>query len=177
MHSLHHIATRSALHASIAAELTATRDAYHALVASMSKQTWQQPSHNPKWTIGQMLDHIALVMRAFPSDVQLIRRLGWIPRPPTWLFDWLNIQVVRLHAVRATPHSVCAAYDTGHRRTLHILSALHVDEWGKGAYYPNADPFLSGFVTLERLFHYPAQHYLDHARDIRSVLGQSSAHR
>ena len=55
------IVMQASRHATIFAELAATRQAYHALVASISEATWRRPSHNPAWTIGQVLDHMALV--------------------------------------------------------------------------------------------------------------------
>jgi hypothetical protein len=118
---------------------------------------------------------MALVVRSFPVDVYLIRQIGWIPRPPAWLFDRLNIALLRLHARGATTQAVRATYDVGYQRTLRTLARIREDEWQNGAHYPPVDPVRSGFFTLERLFHYPAQHYLAHAADIRQVLGHTAA--
>ena len=37
----------------IRAELEATREAYHALLESLSEEDWKRASGNPAWTVGR----------------------------------------------------------------------------------------------------------------------------
>lgn len=53
---------------------------------------------------------------------------------------------------------------------LKLLHSVQEDEWKKGVNYPDWDPMLSGFVTLERLFLYISLHFESHAGDIEAAL-------
>jgi len=159
----------------VRAELEATRTAYHALLGSISVADWRKTSGNPAWTIGEVLFHMTLALRLLPSDVRLIRGSGWAPKLPASLFNWLNVAFTRWGARKLTQETVAEKYDEAHDKVLCVLETILDDEWEKGAEYPSWDPLLSGHVTLERLFHYPAIHFQSHAQQVRSGLVRDSA--
>jgi hypothetical protein len=109
---------------------------------------------------------MSLALKNLPADVRLIRRLGWIPTPPGFVFHRLNEWVTRRGGRRATHQGLAEAYDRGHGRTLRALADIRANEWTRGVRYPDWDSNLSGFVTLERLFHYPRVHFEAHAAEL-----------
>ena len=54
-------------------------------------------------------------------------------------------------------------------RSMLSLERIEDDEWAFGGDYPDWDPMLSGFVTLERLFHYIRLHFDAHAEEIKAA--------
>jgi len=156
----------------IRAELEATRASFHELLLSIPEDYWNKPTSNPAWTVGELVFHMTVALRMLPEDVRLIRRLGWTPRPPASLFNWLNERLTRRGARGLTPEEVGEKYDAAHDGVLRLMDTIRDDEWGKGMDYPDWDPLLSGHVTLERLFHYPAQHFESHAEQLRNNLDE-----
>jgi hypothetical protein len=161
----------------IRAELEATRTAFHTLLESLSDEEWGQLSGNPAWTVGEVMYHMTLAPRFLPEDVRLIRRLGWAPKLPGGLFNALMALLTRLGARNCTPQDVAERYDAAHARMLGVLQTIRDDEWSKGMDYPDWDPLLSGYVTLERLFHYPALHFQAHAEEVRQRLAHATSRR
>jgi hypothetical protein len=154
----------------IKSQLEATRQAFHQLLDEIDVEDLKKPSLNPAWTIAEMLYHMSLAPRILPSDVNLIRRLKWVPKLPTGPFNRLNVYFTRRGARNATKESLAEAYDLAHLRTLQSLDSVKDEEWGIGAEYPDWDPLLSGYVTVERLFRYLTLHFESHTRDIRQAL-------
>jgi hypothetical protein len=154
----------------IRAELEATREAYHALLDSLSEEDWKKASGNPAWTVGQVLVHMTFAPRMLPADVGMIRRGGWMPKLPAFLFNWSNVLMTRWMARKETIHTVGALYDAAHASTLAVLDTIQDDEWALGREYPDWDPMLSGYVTLERLFRYVKLHFEVHQEQVRQGL-------
>lgn len=153
-------------------ELEATRAAFHELLVSIPAEDWHKLTSNQAWTVCELVFHMTVALRMLPEDVRLIRRLGWTPRPPASLFNWLNERLTRRGARGLTPEEVGEKYDAAHDGVLRLMDTIRDDEWGKGMDYPDWDPLLSGHVTLERLFHYPAQHFESHAEQLRNNLNE-----
>ena len=154
----------------IRAELEATREAYRALLDSLSEEDWKKASGNPAWTVGQVLVHMTFAPRMLPADVGMIRRGGWMPRLPAFLFNWSNVLMTRWMARKETIHTVGALYDAAHASALAVLDTIQDDEWELGREYPDWDPMLSGYVTLERLFRYLKLHFEVHREQVRQGL-------
>jgi hypothetical protein len=161
----------------IRSELEATREAFYALVASISDGDFRQPSLNPAWTVGEVLFHMSLAPRMLAADVRILRRPGRYPRLLTGLlnairpvFDALNVLYARLGARRLTRRKLIDKYDAGHTAALRALAMVAEDSWDKGLDYPNWDPQLAGHVTIERLFRYPKAHFEAHAEEVRRAL-------
>jgi hypothetical protein len=161
----------------IRAELETTREAYHALLNSLSADDWRKPSGNPAWTVGQVIYHMTMAPRMLPSDVRMIRRGRRAPGLPAFIFDSLNVLVTRWGARKHTPQSVGQAYDAAHAAALAAFETIQDHEWAKGIEYPDWDPMLSGFVTIERLFRYLPLHFEVHAEQIRQALATDSSPR
>lgn len=147
-----------------------TRRAFHLLANSLTAQDWKKTSSNPDWSVGQVMFHMTLAPRFVSSDLFLIRRMRWVPRPPAFLFHGLNRQYTRLGGRRFTPVTIRDEYDDAHGRALEALYRVQPDEWDLSVPYPGWDPLLSGDVTIRRLFHYLSLHFKHHEADIRSAL-------
>jgi hypothetical protein len=152
------------------AELEATREAYHALLDTLSDEDWRKASGNPAWTVGQLMVHMTFAPRMLPADVKLIRRGGWMPKLPAFLFNWSNVLMTRWSARKESVHTVGALYDAAHDNALRVLETIQDEEWSLGREYPDWDPMLSGYVTLERLFRYLASHFKVHEEQVRQGL-------
>lgn len=160
-----------ALREEIRAELEDTRRAYHALIELLIEEDWDKPSGNPAWTVGQLMVHMTFAPRMVPADVSLIRRGGWMPKLPAFLFNWSNVLMTRWAARKESLGTVGALYDAAHQRALDLLDTIGEDEWSLSREYPDWDPALSGTVTIERLFHYLTDHFEVHAKQVRQGLG------
>jgi hypothetical protein len=155
----------------IRSEIEETRQAFHNLLEDVSEDDFDELSLNPEWTIGEMLYHMSLAPHGLPLDVRLIRHLKWVPKLPAGLFNRLNIYFTRRGGKNATKASLAKTYDKAHAETIKALESVQEDEWVLGVQYPDWDPMLSGFVTLEKLFHYVKRHFDSHEKDIRLALG------
>ncbi len=156
-------------------ELESTRQAYHALLDSLSEEDWKKPSGNPAWTVGQLMVHMTFAPRMLPADVNLIRNGGWMPKLPAFLFNWANVLMTRWTARNQSPRSVGALYDAAHDRALALLETIQEDEWSLSREYPDWDPMLSGTVTLKRLFRYLADHFEVHAEQVGQGLNRAAS--
>jgi hypothetical protein len=154
----------------IRAELEVTRQAYHALLGSLSDEDWPKPSGDSAWTVGQLMVHMTFAPRMLPADVGLIRRGGWMPKLPAFLFNWSNVLMTRWSARKESVRTVGALYDAAHDNALRVLETIQDEEWSLGREYPDWDPMLSGYVTLERLFRYLASHFKVHEEQVRQGL-------
>jgi hypothetical protein len=155
---------------SLRAELESTREAFHVFAESIDEGDWQKPSVNPAWNVGALVYHMTVALQFLPEDVQVIRRFRRMPRPPAFLFHRFNEWYTRFMARRYSPQTVGEAYDKAHDRVMTVLASIRDDEWERGLEYPGWDPMLSGFVSLETLFHYPKRHFEAHREDVRQSL-------
>lgn len=155
---------------SIRAELESTRRASHRLLDQLSDHDLGLQSLNPVWTVAEVLYHMSLAPGNPPNDLALIRRLKRITKIPAGPFNWLNERLTKIGARDATKEILAEGYDRAHEKTLGALDSIQDDEWQRGVDYPDWDPFLSGYVTIERLFRYFTLHFESHARDILGAL-------
>lgn len=154
-------------------ELEETRAAFHALLARISPEQYKLPTRNPAWNVGDTLFHMSLAVRFMPADIRLIRRQKGFPRPPAIVFNKINEWYTKYGGRKATPDYLAAQYDAAHADLMTALDTIGAEEWALGAEYPGWDPQLSGFVTIERLFHYVADHFAAHAAEIlRAIQNQ-----
>jgi len=133
------------------------------LLDSLSDDDWYRPSGNSAWTVGQVIYHMTMAPRMLPSDVRMIRRGRRAPGLPAFIFNSLNVLVTRWGARKHTRQTVGAVYDAAHAAALAAFDTIQDHEWAKGVEYPDWDPMLSGFVTIERLFRYLSLHFKVHA--------------
>lgn len=153
------------------AEMEETRGDFHALLDEVPEADYGKPSLNPVWTIAEILYHMSVAPRNLRLDVGLIKRFKWIPHPPAGPFNRLNVYMTRRGARNATKESLAEAYDEAHQKAIQALESVKDSEWDNGVDYPDIDPMLSGYVTMETLFHYIKRHFDAHEKDIRLALG------
>ncbi len=143
-------------------ELEETRDAFHALLASIPDEAFEKPTSNPAWNVRQMLYHIVMAVEMLPQDIKLIRK-GRFISPPAWLFNWANIYVTRWRARSHTRESLAAAYDKAQATVLEIMGGISDDEWALTGNYPDVGGGLSGGErTIAMMYHYLSQHFQEH---------------
>lgn len=147
---------------SIRSELEATRQAYHALVNSISPDDWTKETANPGWRVGQILWHLAWGASFFPKGVEQCRK-GKERNPPTWIMNPLNELITRIGSRGATPQSVSEKYDVNHARILACLDGVRDDEWEKGVKPLGA---FGAYKTIESVFHSVSMHFREHEADI-----------
>ena len=152
-------------------ELEKTRQDYHQLLTSVPSDAFTKPTSNPAWNVSEVLYHMSIAPRYISSDVVFIKRFSWVPKPPGFLFHTLNNWMTKRGGRNATHEYLADQYDEAHARMMKTVETIQDDEWSKGADYPGWDPQLSGFVTLERLFRYPTEHFRHHANELLDVIG------
>jgi hypothetical protein len=58
-------------------------------------------------------------------------------------------------------------YDRSHFSLLKKINSIKEEEWEHGMYYPTKwDPNFDEFITLEKLFYYPVNHFRFHLTQI-----------
>jgi hypothetical protein len=157
------------LHHTLRAELEATRQEFHALLATLNADDWDRPSQNPAWTIGELLWHITSYLLVIPQQLIWLQT-NTFPAPFTTDADTLNEgneQQTREEAQRQTFASVAQAYETGHAITLAALDTVRDHQWQLGVRMPDMGPTFTGeYRTIEALFRYHARHFAEHAAQI-----------
>jgi hypothetical protein len=113
---------------------------------------------------------MSLAPRNLPADVRMIRHLKRVPRIPAGPFNRLNTYLTRRGARNLDKSALADKYDQAHQRTMQALDSIQEEEWDLGVQYPDWDPMLSGFVTIERLFHYIRQHFNAHTEEVLDAL-------
>lgn len=154
-------------------EIESTRGDFRALLAELPDEALLNPSDNPAWTTGEVLYHMSLAPRLLVADIGLITRRRWVfgivKRVLSLrLFNWFNERYTRRAARPLTREHLAAEYDRALDTALRTLDALAEDQLAMSLDYPPIDPFLTGEVTVERVFRYVRHHFDEHAAQIRT---------
>lgn len=159
--------TRVADLAAIRADMEAARTAYHQLLDSLSHTDLQRPCAISKWTIRQVLCHMALLVeQAVPMMVKQARKGKPMPKLLDTRFGhWMNYQMAVWAARKATPASLSQRYDAAHSNLLRLLENVRDGEWDLPTAYPNGQS-----LTMETVFHVPSEHFALHAAWIQQTL-------
>ncbi|MEZ4519310.1 MAG: DinB family protein [Chloroflexota bacterium] len=160
-------------------EIESTRGDFRTLLAEVPDETLTQPSANPAWTIGELFYHMSLAPRLLVADVSLITRHRWVfgivKRVLTMqLFNWFNERYTRRGAQPLTRKHLTAEYDRALAVALNTLDQVSDEDLTMSLDYPAIDPYLSGNVTVERVFRYVRAHFDEHAAQIRASADLSS---
>ncbi|MGD2077159.1 MAG: DinB family protein [Chloroflexota bacterium] len=146
----------------IRAELEETRVAFHALLATIPDDAFEQATRNPAWNVRQMLYHIVMAVEMLPQDIKLIRK-GRLISPPAWLFNRVNVYVTRWRARNHTRESLAIAYDKAHAAVLAIMDDMQAGEWSLTGKYPAVGGELTGGErSIAMMYHYLSQHFQEH---------------
>jgi len=163
---------------SIRMELTAARDTFRRLLASLTEADLQMQSRNPGWTNGEILAHMAfgfIVVRAF---MPISRFHGWLPKgaskPFAWTlnlltgpFNWINALGARGQGMVFTRERLPRIFDHTYFALLKQLHAVGESELRRGMHFPTRwDPDFKEFMTLEEQFRYPVIHFNFHLKQI-----------
>jgi hypothetical protein len=159
-------------------ELKTTRIKFHAVLASLSEQDFQQQSLNPGWTNGEILAHMTFGFIVINVLLPLARFWGRLPKGSSkwfaWLlnaltgpFNWFNAWGARGQGKVFTRKRMEKTYDRVYFSLVDKINSIKDDEWERGMYYPTKwDPNFDEFMTLEKLFHYPVTHFDFHLTQI-----------
>jgi hypothetical protein len=162
------------LHDALRAELEATRQAFHALLATLTPADWNRPSRNQAWTTGEVLWHITGYLFMIPEQLAWLQT-GTFPDMTGETADELNrgnISQTRSGAEAQTFDTIARTYEAGHATTLAALAHVRDDEWQRGVRMPDMGPTFTGeYRTIEALFRYHARHFAEHAAQIATLPG------
>jgi hypothetical protein len=147
----------------IAGELRAARAEFHALLDALADNDWRRQSHNPGWTNGEILFHMALGFFLLPILLPMLRLLGHLPRGATKLFavvlnlgttpfNWVNGLGPRIGARVLRRRSLGKVFDWVLARVLRHVRTIRPNEWQRGMHYPTKwDALIADYMTPETL--------------------------
>jgi uncharacterized protein (TIGR03083 family) len=152
--------------AAIRADMEAARSAFHRLLDSLTDEALARPCAVSKWTVKEVLAHIIINLeQATPMMVKQARKGKEMPKfLETRLGHWLNYKLAVWSVRKATRESLAQRYDAAHANLLKLLAGARDDEWQRPTAYPDGRP-----LTMETVFHVPAEHLELHAAWIRQT--------
>jgi uncharacterized protein (TIGR03083 family) len=153
--------------AAIRADMEAARSAFHRLLDSLTDEALARPCAVSKWTVKEVLVHLVINLeQATPMMVKQARRSKGMPKfLATRLGHWLNYKMAVWSARKATRESLAQRYDAAHANLLNLLTSVRDEEWQRPTAYPDGRP-----LTMETVFHVPAEHLELHAAWIRQTI-------
>jgi hypothetical protein len=154
---------------SIQGRLLEIQHRFLSLLEEIPEKDWDRKISAEGWTIKQEMVHIVQVLEVLPAGIERACRgskrslLGFIPSK---LRNWANGQVIiPLRAKNQTRESIASAYQDAHDALINILMNLEEEDWEKGM------PFPKKFRTVEQMAYRPVEHFDEHERHLRRVLG------
>ena len=159
-------------------ELQTAHTDFHQLLDSLSTDEFDKQSLNPGWTNGEIMAHMTFGFIIVNVLLPMARLWGRLPKGSSkWFagllnaltvpFNWINGLGARGQGNFFTYKRVEKIYDKAYYSLLKKINSIKDDEWEHGMYYPAKwDPNFSEFMTLEKLFHYPVQHFNFHRSQI-----------
>ena len=159
-------------------QLNTARAEFHKLLDSLSDQDFQKQSLNPGWTNGEIIAHMTFGFLIVNVLLPMSRLWGRLPKGSSkWFaqllnaftgpFNWFNALGARGQGKVFTQQRIGSIYDSIYISLVKKANAIKEDEWEHGMYYPTKwDENFDEFMTLEKLFHYPARHFNFHLTQI-----------
>ena len=159
-------------------ELKTAHTDFHQLLNSLATDEFDKQSLNPGWTNGEILAHMTFGFIILNVLLPMARLWGHLPKNSSkWFakllnaltgpFNWINELGARGQGKVFAPKRVGKIYDRTYFALLKKINSIQADEWEHGMFYPTKwDPNFSEFMTLEKLFHYPVQHFNFHLSQI-----------
>ena len=143
-------------------ELEGTRNLFFELAGQVDESSWNNPSGNPAWTVGQVMGHMVQIFEAIPWKMERLRKGKGVPGLPKFLFDPLNAFSTRLSTRKYHPGNIRSKYDDAHEKALETLNGIQDHEWDLAA------SFFGERQDTAELFHYHAKHVREHEHDVRA---------
>jgi hypothetical protein len=159
-------------------ELEGTRATFRRLVEGATPADLHRLTHGTRWTNEQLLFHMLLGYLIARPLLVLVRVFARLParasrgfaallNAATPLFDEVNFYGSCIGARIVGRRHMVALFDQ-------VIAALHrglAAETGtdlrRGMFYPvRWDPFFKEFMTVADIYHYPAQHFGFHRRQL-----------
>jgi hypothetical protein len=117
-------------------EIEDTQDSFHKLLEKVPDEALSRPSHNPAWTIGEVLYHMSLAPGLMVADVSMItsqRKIyKLIPQLiPRALFDWANKVYTRSKGRNLSRQELADAYDQATAKILKTLEAVEEEDFNE----------------------------------------------
>jgi hypothetical protein len=143
--------------------LTATRDAYHELLAALTPDDWPRRSGNPEMTIKELMWHMAWSMGWMAGSIDAVKS-GKSFSPPSFIVEPGRKLAMRWLARRATPGAAAKKFDDSCDALLAKLDTIGDDEWQR-----EANRF-GETRSVEWYFRHVPEHFQEHATDVRAAL-------
>ena len=154
---------------SILDEIEGVRLAFLRLLGEIPEGDWDRPLPGGGWTAKQQMVHMTQVVGVLPAGIERAVKGGRrsaLAFVPESLRGWVNGHIlIPLLARQATRQSVAAAYEQAHVTLVRLLEELPEEAWSKGTNDPRK------YRTVEQMAHRPAEHFEEHAVQLRHILG------
>ncbi|MFI6147479.1 DinB family protein [Streptomyces sp. NPDC051109] len=159
-------------------ELDRARVEFHQLLDAAKPADLSLPTRGTRWTNEQLLFHMLFGYILIRPLLALMRIFGQLPHGVSRAFSRLLNSATRPFDVINYLGPVAAVRVYGHRRMGAKLDGViaglhrHLDAapeaaFTLGMHYPvRWDPFFRDFMTVTDLYHYPAQHFDFHHRQL-----------
>lgn len=149
---------------SLCTRLEETRQAFHALVNSLSDEEWSSKHTATGWTARELISHIVDGLAHIPHAIDHARRgKPFLNLPPflNWLTAPANFWMSKWSARSLTRQMVLTRYDAAHQELLSKIAGIGDDEWSRGAHC-----FGEGYKTVLDLCIGPTHHLQEHAAQL-----------
>jgi hypothetical protein len=165
----------------ILAELDQVRTSFHASLDSFSKDEWHRQSLNPGWTNNEIFAHMLFGFIVLNALLPMARAWGRLPKGSsrffarflnaiTGPFNWINKLGARMQGKVFTYARAGKLMDHAVGSLAKKIEGFKPEEWSRGMYYPTRwDANFSEFMTLEKLVHYPIDHYYFHLQQLSRI--------
>ena len=154
-------------------EMETARLSFHHLLDSVPEAAYLHPSHNPAWTNGDVLYHIALGMTLIHYEVWLTLHARGLLQVglnifPAKLLNNINARFAD-KGKQVTRQRLVKLYERGHTGLICNLKRMKDNDFERWVNVPpELDIILSGKVTIERLFRHVKIHFDAHVGQINT---------
>ncbi|HSE66961.1 MAG TPA: DinB family protein [Gemmatimonadales bacterium] len=167
--------------ARLRADLIMAHQEFHAMANALSERAWDEPSHNPGWTNGQLLFHVLLGFILVPPLARLFVLFDHLPRVcsrafaavlnlSTPLFNRINALGPRAAARALGRARILRRFDRVHEHIVARLDRIRPRDWARTMPYPTRwDPRFRSDMRLADLFRYPIDHLRHHRSQLRAT--------
>ncbi len=165
-------------------EIEIARRTFHRLLDGMSPADLRRPTRGTKWNNEELMFHMLFGYLIAGSLIPLVKLSSRLPprfsrlfaralNSVTGPFNTVNYLGSRLGAKVYNHRRMGAKFDKVTESLRRRLWRENESSLRRGMHFPTRwDPFFKDYMTLADLYHYPAQHFTFHSRQLD--LGQRS---
>jgi hypothetical protein len=151
----------------IRAALEAERRGFLELLDSLSDGDWRRKRPGGTWTVGELMTHVMLAQEYVIKELASGRKGKNFWKLPPYIFNPIRIGSARLSNRTVSRRAIRSRFDAASEAILAALDTVKDDEWQKGAYF-----YDEGYWTVERIFRLQPLHFIEHAEEIKKILGR-----